>query len=228
MILSKAVDHTVGGFAHLFGFSALLNGMALGTDRNQRTGRKIHIHKLEAIIRLELPPLVEDKIDYTVELATDVDIATVGTDTTTAWTSTTTGDLTTTGNLTAVVTPGNGTVQAARVLIVLDKQSNGLPPSLGDIIVNGATTGMYTYSFLERFEVMHDQITPLASPAGPMSNYKVLKLATDVNTVYQGTDQTIASIATGAIFMMVVGERTLDQADNMGILAETRVWYTDA
>lgn len=132
-----------------------------------------------------------------------------------------------------------------RLLLVYDRQSNGVVPSITEILRNGGSN--YTpYSpmnlaYRDRFQVVYDkviniQFTALSNAATTQQNYMIKKfqiykklnhLVTYDSTVANTTPPTIAQIRTGALYLFFLND--LPQSGSTTIVYDTiaRVRFID-
>ncbi|EJW72196.1 hypothetical protein WUBG_16896 [Wuchereria bancrofti] len=97
--------------------------------------------------------------------------------------------------------PDNNTTM--RVGIVVDFQSNGVVPTVGEIWNNGAAApnvfASRNLNYIERFKILKDNLVSL-SLAGPGVQNLIWHLPADVVTKYIGNTGGVADIETGAIY----------------------------
>lgn len=129
-----------------------------------------------------------------------------------------------------------------RLLIIYDRQTNGTTPVSGDMFAGTSATAFSNLNNSDRFLVLKEHHAAIASVgsasagAGPGSGSPTVAdfyLAWNgkLETVYGGTAATIASIATGSIWgVMLVSEICEDAIANgeFCINSTTRLRYTDA
>lgn len=169
---------------------ALINGVATGTDFNQRIGRRTQVKSIQ--IRGFATP--------------------------------------TTANTSGAVTQGN----LCRVMVIEDKQTNGVLPAITDILDNSTATSMMNLNNRERFKVHLDEQFALgpcmytsstwAFGAPSVHSINFYKRC-DIPVYYEGTAATIGSISSGALYLVTVGEN--GDATNL-FQAEVRVRFVDA
>ena len=123
----------------------------------------------------------------------------------------------------------------ARILFVYDMQTNGATPAATDILKQDAGLGQLNLNNRSRFKVFYDRTFPIGQitntatqtyAAGP--NYAVFKKYKKCNflTVFSGTGATVASIQSGAIWMVTCGNGTA--AECALLQASIRVRFLDA
>lgn len=123
----------------------------------------------------------------------------------------------------------------ARIIVVYDRQSNGAAPVFADLLTVTTSVAHLNLNNRSRFQIIADEqffigkVTTTAtqtyagSPTGHSVNiFRKLNLETQ----FSGTGATVASIATGSIYMFTVG----NQAVNAGCIFQvaTRIRFTDA
>lgn len=128
-----------------------------------------------------------------------------------------------------------------RILVVLDKQSNGALPALTDVMSLGLTilnpVSLTNLNTRNRFQVLVDEVMdmPLCSISNNMyggyTNYPILDLyrPLSITTTYSGSTSAISDIATNSIVLFAFGEKSAP-ADSIGIRlgGSVRLRYTDA
>lgn len=106
-------------------------------------------------------------------------------------------------NLTALETANySGNVAVCmRVALVFDKQANGAAPAAGQIWNTANCYSLRNQDWIERFDVLMDEHITICS-AGPncVNIDKFIKMAKEVT--YTGSPSGIASIATGALWLV--------------------------
>jgi len=127
-------------------------------------------------------------------------------------------------------------ISMCRLLCVVDRQSNGALPTVGDILTYSTSMSFPDPDQAERFDYLAD-IKALVGPRVGQTTaqqtfmidgvYRKIDedIKCDVKTVYNATDQTISAISTGAIILCTIGNRTPAVGGNAHLT--TRVWYYD-
>lgn len=121
--------------------------------------------------------------------------------------------------------------QLIRMLIVYDMQTNGATPAVTDVLKSADPTSQLNLNNRDRFRVLVDKQWVLApidttatqSYAGSPTIHqfkKYKKLNHEV--VYNGTTAAIGSIATGGLFMVLVGSNAAGTAAIMRVSHRTR------
>lgn len=126
-------------------------------------------------------------------------------------------------------TAGTGVDQTCRWLIFVDRQSNGVAPTAGDVLTGNLDT-FRNLANRKRFKIILDRHFPLSASAENGSIrvfHAYLKfrrpLLVEFNT---GTAGTVADITSGAIYIMVLGNIASGTTDaNMN--GTVRFRYTD-
>jgi len=119
-----------------------------------------------------------------------------------------------------------------RVMLVLDMQTNGALPAVGDILQTVALNSALNLNNRDRFKILYDHwvtmnantYTAGALVAGSptIKHLKVYKkISSDI--IFSGTANTIGSIATGGLYLVTVSAVNLVS----NIAAETRVRFID-
>jgi len=180
----KFVDEAILGIPSATGSVTLINGVAQGTDVNNRIGRKFLMKSLLWRFRIGVNPAANSL-----------------------------------GNI-------------VRLLIVYDAQTNGALPAVTDILSAADVLAPMNLNNRDRFKIICDKwwnSNAYALSGGDIDNgefcppmdkfYKKLNLEVQNS----GTANTIGSIATGAVYALLI-------AENASAVAElaTRIRYTDS
>lgn len=117
-----------------------------------------------------------------------------------------------------------------RMMLVYDKQPNGATPALAAFI-NGDSTSHLNLNNRDRFVVLSNWMEAIgsfaATPVGSPTTHKVqIHRKINMETLFSGTTNAVASISTGALWVVTVG----DQAANVGgtFVGTVRVRFIDA
>lgn len=101
----------------------------------------------------------------------------------------------------------------ARVMIVYDMQANGAAPAITDILKTATSQDQLNMNNRDRFRVIMDKQFPVGGVdttvgyAQAPCIFQVKKFKRlNLETLYSGTTNAIASIATGALFMVTIGD----------------------
>lgn len=135
--------------------------------------------------------------------------------------------------------PADGIGQTVRMMIVWDKQPNGaVISSITDLLVSASTDALNNLSNRDRFIVLMDKVRDINPSAGSytgaaasfatqrVSLKKYLNVKLD--TIYNdGNAGTIADIATGALYLIVIGSVAAGTSD-VDTNFNVRIRYTDA
>lgn len=119
--------------------------------------------------------------------------------------------------------PTTPVAAAARLMLVFDTQSNGAAPTILQILSSNSTQGPMNLDNRDRFKVIHD-ITHVVQPSGPEIVYEKYYKKINLETTNSGTTNTVSSIATGALYLLMIGDLVSSEAVGFAI---TRVRYTD-
>lgn len=124
-----------------------------------------------------------------------------------------------------------GTSTQVRVMLVFDKQTNGVLPLISDILTSVSLLACNNLNNRERFVTISDkQFITSGTNAGPsnsfMNNkYKKIRLPVTFNN----TGSTIADINTGALYLVIIAQNAfsglLTNTLNFSFVARTR--FTD-
>lgn len=128
----------------------------------------------------------------------------------------------------------------ARVMLVWDKQANGAAFTIANLLSAATAASFNNLDNRERFVVLMDKhfafgMWALSTAAGAafaavdktvaiVNKYK--RMPKDAFTIFSGTGATIASINTGALFLVTIGTNAAGNGWNANLV--TRVRYTDA
>lgn len=125
--------------------------------------------------------------------------------------------------------------QKGRLIIVQDNQVNGAAPAVTDVLKTANANAQLNLNNRDRFRVLVDrefvigQLSNIAtqSVAGSptIGKCKVFK-ATRIETIFQGTTAAVASIASGAIWMVTIG--TQAAGSGLTFSGTTRVRFIDS
>lgn len=122
----------------------------------------------------------------------------------------------------------------ARMIIVYDNQTNGAAPVITDILKAASSTSQINLNNRDRFRILCDQQYAIgaidntatqAYAAGPIVfDFKLYKKL-NLETIFGGTTAAVASINTGSLYMITIG----DQAAGAGSLFKltTRIRFLD-
>lgn len=123
----------------------------------------------------------------------------------------------------------------ARIMLVYDMQANGAAPAITDILKSATSVSQLNLNNRDRFRVLMDKQwvlgaidnTATQSVAGSPTVH-ALKKFTRLNheVLFNGTGATVASIATGALYLVTVGTQAAGAAATTTI--STRVRFEDA
>lgn len=89
-----------------------------------------------------------------------------------------------------------------RYVLVYDKQANGTTPAITDIFQEDHFLTNNNLGNVERFVILKDWITNNITVDGPDAMAQVKSVSTQMETIYSGTTSGIASIASGAIWLL--------------------------
>lgn len=133
--------------------------------------------------------------------------------------------------MSAPTTTANGI--GLRIMLVEDAQSNGAAPAIGDILSQGAEPSSFNnLNNRERFKIHKDLfkwLPPFNTTAATQNtqNWGVVNWYKKVwiPVVFEGTAATIGSIASGALFLVVMADYG---GNDMFFRASVRVRFYDA
>jgi len=118
----------------------------------------------------------------------------------------------------------------ARMALVWDKQANGVDPTFAQVYVDSTSHAGATRNLdnRERFVILAEH--SWSSSAGGLQCYPVdFFKKVNLDTVFKGTNDEIASIATGSLYLFTWGAEIADTANHgMNSAVKVRVRYQDA
>lgn len=123
-----------------------------------------------------------------------------------------------------------GIAQIARVLIVYDRQANGVAPAITDILTHVHPYGHVNLSNSLRFSVIADQDYEIYDRTNggdvdrSINIYRKLDLPVHYNS---GDAGTVADITTGALYLIGLTNAAIGDTDST-MQVQARVRYTDA
>lgn len=128
--------------------------------------------------------------------------------------------------------PEDGLVdnQCARVMCLLDLQSNGAAPVITDILDSASSLAQYNLNNRKRFTILVDELFPMggltaAYSQSPTVHAFEVDIPVDIDTHYGGTGATVASITRGALYMVTIGSKAPGAGSTL--TASTRVRFVD-
>lgn len=102
------------------------------------------------------------------------------------------------------------TAGQSRIILVVDRECNGVAPTIGDVLSTVTTTGNLDLDNTERFLILMDQTLAVKPNFAtqveyiPFKFYKKMR----ITTKYIGTGATVASIGENGLFLMTLGDFT--------------------
>lgn len=105
------------------------------------------------------------------------------------------------------VTSGTGIDQNHRILLVLDKQPNGVAPAIADILDSASTYALRNLNNRKRFKILWDKRLQMNASGEPFSTKLINKYKKFyIQTTYNAGDVgTIADIATNSLYLIGFG-----------------------
>jgi len=122
-----------------------------------------------------------------------------------------------------------------RIMIVEDLQANGAAPAVTDILKTAEPTSFMNMNNRDRFKVHFDRQLPISMSTvagtsalsnGGVHNISVYKKL-NASVTFQGTANTIASIATSSFFLVTIGNIAAGTNDS-AFLWSSRIRFIDA
>lgn len=107
-----------------------------------------------------------------------------------------------------------------RVLTVYDRQANAASPVAAAVLTPTTFVGNMNLSNSDRFLILSDDIYE-SSSTGPTHGVKYIKMSLD--TLFIGTDATVASISNGAIYCLLASTGST----SISLEIQTRIRYVD-
>lgn len=136
-------------------------------------------------------------------------------------------------NLTGINTQSTTLGDTVRVMVFYDNQTNGAVPVVGDVLSTGAFMDPINLNNRDRFKVLSDQFVELegttytggALTAGsPKHHFHQIFMKVNLEEIFSGTGSTVASIATGGVFVLLISQRNnFTNAD-----VNTRIRFNDS
>lgn len=124
----------------------------------------------------------------------------------------------------------------ARLIVVYDMQTNGAAPSVTDILKSATSQAQLNLNNRDRFKVIVDkqwglgQIVDTATQtyAAGQDTYpiRIFRKLPNLDQQFQGTTAAVGSIATGALWMVTIGDQPANGGGQFGV--STRVRFTDS
>jgi len=118
-----------------------------------------------------------------------------------------------------------------RVMIIYDEQTNGVAPTLADILQSSDFAAPNNLNNRKRFTTLYNTTTsipPYTMTAGALTNgspeptMDEIYLDLGLSTVFSGTGATVASIATGSIYLLM-----LTQFSSVDVVYNSRIRFTE-
>lgn len=135
-----------------------------------------------------------------------------------------------------VCNPTSGDYGVLRIVLVYDRQPNGQLPALSDIFVPNNITGVIDDCSLrnlynrDRFWIISDECRAV-SFYGPLNDtFNVYRKLNTDEVFNSGTDNTINSIQSGAIYACIIPDYSSGQTANkwLAVNFNSRIKYTDS
>lgn len=119
----------------------------------------------------------------------------------------------------------------ARVMLVYDMQSNGAAPSITDILKSATSLAQLNMNNRDRFRIVMDKVFPMGGLTAAFSQSPTVHALKKFKkcyyeTVFSGTTSGIASIATGSLFLVTIGNQAAGTGSTL--TASVRVRFNDA
>jgi len=116
-----------------------------------------------------------------------------------------------------------------RMLLIYDMQANGAAPAVTDILLNANPDSFFNVNNLARFRILLDKRWALpqvgANSTNPVNFPKIrINKTLKLGTQYSGTGNTIASIATGSLYLLLLGSQA-SGSNNTVMELSVRTWF---
>jgi hypothetical protein len=121
-----------------------------------------------------------------------------------------------------------GVAQGHRILLVLDRQSNGSAPAITDILQSANTRSFANLDFADRFKILVDKVV-IVSAYGDTGEYvqSSFECSIGCTTLYNTNNAgTIADINTNALYVVFVGSQASGTTDGQ-VYYNIRLLFTD-
>lgn len=99
-----------------------------------------------------------------------------------------------------------------RVLLVLDRQSNGVAPGINDILMSSSVASPRNLNNRKRFKIIMDRNYPLstAGPANRYDNFYQKDIQTHVQYISSSNTGNIADISTNALYLVHLSDQAVN------------------
>jgi hypothetical protein len=128
------------------------------------------------------------------------------------------------------VTPTTGLDQIDRFLLIYDRQSNGVAPTIQDVLESNSVFALPNKNNALRFVILMDVVKAVNASTESDSDVVTGRVVRRCNKLVQfnsGNAGTVADIATGGMFLITMG--TLDAGVTAGsLIGRVRVNFTDS
>lgn len=126
------------------------------------------------------------------------------------------------GYINVGATPTNA---VTRTIVVYDNQTDGAAPTIANILTAVGPNGLRNLDYRERFIILMDQIWEINLTDYPIRQIEMYRKV-GLKSTYSGTGSSVASLATGGIFLITCGTTATGAGACVGTLG-IRLRYTD-
>lgn len=125
----------------------------------------------------------------------------------------------------------DASASTVRLMVIYDRQPNGAYPSIGDLLADNASAPVFdsaiNIGYRERFAVLRDCQFTLDTATGLTRHYETfIKRPLDIN--YIGTSNAIASVGSGAIYLVSFFLQLLGTTAPIMVSRHSRFRYFDS
>lgn len=121
-----------------------------------------------------------------------------------------------------------------RLIVVYDNQTNGAAPAVLDVLKEATSTSQFNLNNRDRFRIIFDKVWSVGAidntatqsyAAGPAIQCFKLYKKIALETLNNGTGATVASIATGSVYMITIGDLAAGAGGTFKLTS--RIRFTD-
>lgn len=115
------------------------------------------------------------------------------------------------------------TNQNARIIVFKDSSSNGVMPTITELLNSASVVAQFNNDYKDRFRILHDKCYSL-SIAGDRNKCITIELPLGTHGFYSGSNNTIAEVRSANIFVAFIGQNTTTETN---YIFESRIWFYD-
>lgn len=102
--------------------------------------------------------------------------------------------------------------QVYRVIMFRDRNNQGVAPLVTDVLESAFVNAPLNNNNKTRFEVLHDKIDYVGTNSKQSSIWKIFKREKgNSHAYYEGSNNTIAELLRGGVFLLLIGEAAMNQ-----------------